>query len=116
MPQQIIQISPRWIDWLTIVGFALTIAGLYIAYRQIRDSRKTLRETSELILRETQLLYDSAKIFTNVEFLPGSERDKLLQRWTGLLDCAKAMYQNDQEWNRLIENLQGEHHGGAETS
>jgi len=93
------------LDLLTIAGLFLTTIGLSIAIKQIIDDRKALRQTSELLLRETKLLYEATRTFTSSIVPSAGDRDRIIKLWHELLNCAKRMYRDDEGWKLLLEDL-----------
>lgn len=93
------------LDLLTIAGLFFTIIEVSIAIKQISDDRKTLRQTSELILRETKLLYEATRTFTSGAVLSTGEQDKIIRLWHELLQCANMMYRDDDGWKLLLRDL-----------
>lgn len=43
-----------WIEWLSVVGLLLTLAGLYLTWRQARNASKTATATRKAVLRTQQ--------------------------------------------------------------
>lgn len=43
--------SIGWLDWLTIAGFVLTLAGLYLTWRQARDATGAANAASRAVQR-----------------------------------------------------------------
>ena len=92
--------------WVTVIGAFLTLLALGIAIKQILDNKCTLRRSSELLLRQTKLLFETAKRMQSCSMPTEDDRREIVERWSQLLACAKQMY-DDAGWKELVESLKG---------